>query len=225
MKKVFISGIGGNMGTRYAFLCSDLGIAVYGMDKKNYQEQMVFCLENKIDRVIIATPTWNHVDALNIFSTHLPSAYILCEKPIIAGNIRNIPDHTKVTMVNQYKYLLKDPNRFGITYYNYFKTGNDGLYWDCINIIGLAKGKCYVKNDSPFFRCIINGQRISIKDIDRSYMLMVKDWFFNPKPNIEYIKTSHAKVLKMIRDKNNRTPPSRIQTSTKVIPILGKDND
>lgn len=229
MKNVFISGIKGNMGSRYALICHALGLRVYGTDLVSFTEQATFCRKKNIDGVIIATPTHTHIDAINIFGNqcNLP---MLVEKPIRIGRVRTMPDFN-VTMVNQYKYLAKE-NSVGLTYYNYFKTGGDGLLWDCINIIGLAKGEVSVKKESPFWRCMINGHRINIKDMDRAYFDMIKDWSRNPIGNRYYIELAHEKVAAM---KNAKPTPktseerNQIKTSTKtevnVIPILGRTDD
>lgn len=224
MKRVFISGVSGNMGSRYALICKKLGLKVYGADMVSFTEQSSFCNGNDIDGIIVATPTHTHVDAINIFGnqTKLP---ILVEKPIRCGRLKTMPDFP-ITMVNQYAYLA-DPSSVGLTYYNYFKTGGDGLLWDCINIVGLAKSEVSIKKDSVFWRCMINGKRLQIRDMDRAYIEMVKDWTEDPfKGNREYFQKAHDKVVSMLAKGGTGTTTeerNKIKSDSQVIPILGKE--
>lgn len=225
MKKVFISGINGNMGARYGLICRTLGLDVYGSDQSSFTEQGDFCVRNNIDGIIVATPTFTHVDAINIFGNEAPDIPVLIEKPIRLGPVETMPDY-KLTMVNQYKYLV-DNDRIGLTYYNYFKTGGDGLLWDCINIIGLAKTEVSIKRQSPFWRCSINGQDLNIKDMDKAYYDMLDDWTTNPVSNHEYIQKAHAKVNEMVKAGVTNTrkikEPNDVKTGSQVLPIVGRN--
>ncbi len=192
MKKVFISGITGNMGSRYALICKRLGLKVYGADIISFSSQLQQCAEEYVDGIIIATPTYTHMDAINIFAS-IEGIPILCEKPIRKGKVQT-SNHFNVRMVNQYKYMI-DENKKGQTYYNYFKTGQDSLLWDCINIFGLAKGKLKIKNDSPIWDCMINGQKLNLADMDQAYIDMIEDWVKNPINNHKYIEKTHKRVF------------------------------
>lgn len=225
MKKVFISGCTGNMGRRYTAICHDLGLTVMGGDKETpLSEQASVAREKDCDGVIIATPTVNHVDALNLFG-NIAQLPILCEKPLAPGKLLEM--RFNVRMVNQYEYMI-DKKSVGKTYWNYYKSGDDGLLWDCINIIGLAKSECVIKGSSPFWRCMINGKELNIKDMDMAYFDMVKDWVKNPTDNLEYCKMAHDKVEvmvdKMIKKnlkKNEKHKKSKLNCKTNVVPILG----
>lgn len=198
MKKVLIVGRNGNMGTRYATVCKLLGITTIGQDWNDPQPDMT-----DVDGIIIATPTGSHTkDIINYSRFDLP--YLvekpLTKLPIELDNFLMVVQKLglNVQMVNQYKELVC-PGAVGDTHYNYFKTGNDGLAWDCINIVGLADGEVTLADDSPIWDCTINGQKLSLSDMDRAYITMIEKWAKNPKPNLDYIRTAHEKVFKYIR--------------------------
>ena len=223
LKKIFISGLSGNMGTRYALICKqELGLEVFGMDNDHsFSQQATFVRDNGIEGVIIATPTMTHLDAVQIFDGYVNGIPILCEKPIAKCSV-NCRQLTNVRMVNQYKYLVK-PDTVGKTSYNFYKTGNDGLLWDCINIVGLAKGECEIKADSARWQCTINGHELKLADMEQAYVDMIQDWVQNPTGNMEYINSAHDKVIEMIEAKKKKQ--KQLNMGTEVIPILGTTND
>ena len=197
LKKIFISGLNGNMGKRYATILDHLDIDFVGADHEmSFSAQAAFCEQYGCDGIIVATPTSTHIDALNIFPSFC-DVPILIEKPIGLSQLRAFGTGINVRMINQYEYLI-DKDSVGITKYNYFKTGSDGLFWDCINIIGLANGDIVLENSSPIWQCMINGKEISIKDLDNAYVEMIKDWVANPLPNHSYIELAHKKVCDLI---------------------------
>lgn len=221
---VFIAGIMGNMGSRYMKILSQMPkLNIYGWDREvSFVQQAEFCRQKNVDRIIIATPTSTHVDALNLFTSICPHIPILCEKPIARQALDGSPDN--LTMVNQYAYLV-DPDSIGKTYYNYWKTGNDGLYWDCINIIGMANGDVEVKADSPIWQCQINGKQLSLADMDQAYVDMIEDWVKEPIPNGDYIDHAHMAVEDYIEGRKSKGPYINIPEENNladVLPFAGK---
>jgi len=206
MKKVLVVGYKGNMGSRYTAILDFLGIEWSGLEPFERKGN-----EQDIEGIILATPTITHPDILRSFENDydLP---ILCEKPISRCGIFGKPStlgladflsktNLNIRMVNQYKYMPRadEAGAEGKTYYNYFKTGRDGLAWDCINIIGMAKGDVELKNDSPIWDCWINGKSLNIRGMDHAYIDMIDDWVKNPTNNHDYILESHEKVIKWIQ--------------------------
>lgn len=199
-KKVFIVGILGNMGTRYKTICEYLGHEVYGRDKFFPSKFS----PTEADCFIIATPTEDHIDDIGEYSSF--GKPILCEKPLTKDIeklevleeflIRNGRKHL-VSMVNQYAQLFKGGS--GHTYYKYFKSGKDGLAWDCINILGLGRGKVRLSNDSPVWECKINGKKLSLANMDKAYVRMIHHWLRNPKSNFDYAKKAHLKVIEWLK--------------------------
>jgi len=188
MKNVCIVGIQGNMGRRYKAVLDYLDVAVSGTDINGYTYQYE---ENKADGYIIATPTSGHLlDIINLRDKNKP---ILCEKPITIGMLPNIGGKELVTMVCQYQYLI-DKSSVGPTYYDYFRSGSDGLIWDTINILGLAKEMPTIKNESPIWKCAINGKELSIADMDNAYIKMLMDWMKNPRSNWDFATVAHERA-------------------------------
>lgn len=194
---ILIIGADGNMGQRYSKILNFLGEPWFGVDKKdkvsNYQL-------NKTTGVIIASPTQCHMDHLIEFEK-FP---ILCEKPITTKMIdwellekRNLKHFN---MVEQYKFLA-DPMAEGITQYAYFKHGNDGIYWDCIQPIGLAKGDIYLSEESPVWQCIINGKKIDLRKMDKAYIDNVRAWLRKDSflSGFDQIKEMHFKTKRFQR--------------------------
>lgn len=198
MSTVFILGINGNMGQRYQAVLKHLGKTVIGTDLG----QGLAGIE-KADGIIIATPTEIHLQHIAaVINFQRP---ILCEKPL-TKNLDELQrfdnkygDWTDfVRMVNQYEFMVS--NQFnGDTEYNYFKSGADGIAWDCINIVGLSKGQCIIGNSSPIWKCKINGQTLNLSNVDQSYIDMVKSWTTDPRSNFKYAKTAHEKVTAWLK--------------------------
>lgn len=183
---ILVVGYKGNMGKRYTSILDYLGKSWTGVD---YGDDWP---EEEFKGVLIATPTSNHLD--DIYKASKYNCPILCEKPICIGipEVEYVKD--RLTMVNQYAYLHRKGNE-GRTYYNYFKTGSDGLAWDCINIVGLAKSTVILSNNSPYWFCIINDFILDISKMDDAYIAMVSDWLAHKLPNYDYLMEAHKKVL------------------------------
>jgi hypothetical protein len=199
--KIFIFGIDGNMGQRYACILRHLGHKPVGVDISPYpvsNDDLITC-----DGIIIATPTSTHLQILNeVLKYKKP---VLCEKPFINDpslipDLKNFLDtakseSAKISMVSQYD-KLKIENWGSRTCYNYYKSGSDGIAWDCINIIWHATGKISLKNESPIWFCIINGRPLRIELMDLAYVQMIEDWLCLPyQPQYERIFKAHQKVV------------------------------
>jgi hypothetical protein len=195
--RVLVIGAMGNMGRRYRTILTYLGHEWVGVDVGVSMDQVIdHAFE--VDGIIIATPTETH-GAYICALAHVGKP-ILCEKPItkdlmeMATIARVVKHHgTNLTMVMQYKELLTMPS-IGWTYYNYWNTGKDGLIWDCIQIIGLARSDISIQNDSPVWRCRINGRSLNLADMDRAYIKMVAGWLKKPGQDIDEIQAIHHKV-------------------------------
>jgi hypothetical protein len=194
MKKVAVIGANGNMGRRYAMILEQFtDCEVVKIDINNH-----FHVDHTdCDGYIIATPTENHImDILHYVQWRKP---ILCEKPISKSilklrSLMSLPD-LDLSMINQYHFL--DSAGEGHTSYNYFKTGSDSLYWDCINIIGTARSTYQIENDSLVWKCSLNGGIVDISEMDMAYINNIQLWV-NGWRNKEYILPTHMKVLETI---------------------------
>jgi len=218
-KKILVVGSEGNMGKRYMLILKHLGHLPYGFDLKNNHPVPVDEIEkyqDKYDGIIIATPTLHHLGNIALYSrSGLP---ILCEKPLanyfdphtLQSTIA--PDSLKIRMINQYQYyenkrldhlkIIKEHEIHElpkITTYNYFKTGQDGILYDCINILGLAKHKFDIRNDSPIWNCALNGFRCRLDGMDHAYVWNVKDWLEKFDSNKQYIMNAHDKIWSLMK--------------------------
>jgi hypothetical protein len=144
--------------------------------------------------LILATPTETHAALIRQFENlKIP---MLVEKPVTksAKDLEKIlNEKPNIKMVNQYAYI-KGESTGGATYYDYFRSGTDGIEWDCINIIGNAEKKASIGNSSPFWTCSINGNQLNLSDMDKAYALMIDDWLRNPKSDLDYIEFAHKRV-------------------------------
>lgn len=194
--KIFIFGCKGNMAKRYAAILEHLGHSWCGEDL-DYSEGLL----SDCDAVIVATPTDTHVKVLRqILDCGKP---ILCEKPITKDlkELRQLMADcvlagTKLQMVSQYDHLVDWEGR-GPSYYDYFKTGPDGMPWDCLQIIWLAKGEVEIGNKSPVWICKINGMPLDLNDMDGAYVDEIKAWLNRPRNDIGRILDSHEKVARL----------------------------
>ena len=181
------------MGRRYAAILEHLGHE-WGGEDLGPQGKGSF---GDSDAIIIATPTSTHADLIRkVMWLGKP---ILCEKPICKdmGELRNLMSDcvkagARLQVVSQYDYLVRQGDQ-GPTQYDYFKTGPDGLPWDCIQIVDHARDTPTLKNKSPVWHCVINGKVLNLADMDGAYVRMIDEWLARPRNDISRILESHAK--------------------------------
>ncbi len=195
MKKVGVWGSAGNMGKRYCKILEQYGCEVVRIDlgTRGIIENLELL---NIDGFIIATPTKTHLDILEFLIPFKKP--MLCEKPITKHilELQRILsfENIDLSMINQYEFL-EDKSSEGHTEYDYFKTGQDDLIWDCINIIGLARSSYDIKDNSLIWNCSINGKKLSISDMDRAYIENIMAWVEGKWRNKSYILPAHAKII------------------------------
>lgn len=198
MKNVLVLGGLGNMGRRYSCILRSIGVNPIQIDAK---DGSIFGLEEAVKKsegIIIATPTEMHAsDIMDLSTIGLP---ILVEKPIHT-NMFSVEhcvkecqkNRTPLKMINQYKHLIDDRD-VGLTVYNYWNHGKDGLAWDCISVVALAKGEVILHESSPIWTCRINGRLLDPAKMDVAYVTMVTEWVKNPEFDYDYIIEAHEKV-------------------------------
>ena len=196
MRKVAVFGAYGNMGKRYSLILERYcNCEVVRIDLLDYLHTIDL---NTCDGYIIATPTGSHVDIIKKLIPYKKP--ILCEKPITKSlmelqTLMSFED-LDLSMINQYNFF-DNPLLEGHTTYNYFKTGNDGLLWDCINIIGTARSSYDVSNTSLIWKCKLNGRAIDLREMDHAYISNISAWVDGWR-NKEYILPAHEKVSRRI---------------------------
>lgn len=170
------------MGKRYIAVFESLKIQWLGFEKNfefknNWQDQLGQC-----SHIIIATPTNTHMRLLIQLDKF--GKPLLCEKPITKTPeefrlIRSV--QSPLTMVMQYVETESSHAESPTTHYDYFRHGNDGLAWDCTQIIALAKGAFSISESSPIWDCVINGRRIHIQSMDAAYVKFIRNWLEGKK--------------------------------------------
>lgn len=191
---ILIVGANGNMGRRYRAILNYLGVPWRGIDLKDSWPRDE---ARQITGVIIATPTVCHLtDLMNAEHYECP---VLCEKPI-STNAQNLSRiladiHNPIKMVMQYQFTTR---KLAVanspSFYDYYNHGRDGLVWDCIQIIGLAKGDVNLAEESPVWDCSINGSQIDIREMDFAYVEMIKNWLKIPGQDKNEILEIHQKT-------------------------------
>ena len=173
---VLLVGGNGNMGRRYQailnsmrvpYLIDDVGCRIGRNDYEGFSH------------ILVATPTDTHADVLKTWSERAgKNVKFLCEKPITKNldELQKLLDTIpNLSMMTQYKELVK-PISAGPSFYDYFKHGSDGLVWDTMQTIGLARHGVEVQEKSPIWICKINGHSLEIGHMDVAYCLHVAKW-------------------------------------------------
>lgn len=194
---ILIIGANGSMGQRYQAIMHYLNRPYVCVDKDHAPKTVLDHVRNS-EGVIIATPTDTHAEYIRKVLPYKKP--ILCEKPV-TKNVEELKEllqeiresGTDFRMMYQYR-LLNDPNRIGITRYNYFRHGSDGLYWDCLQIIGLARSEVTLGEDSPVWRCMLNGKALSLAHMDAAYIGYVQTWLNHPNQAPNEILDAHVKT-------------------------------
>lgn len=197
--RVCVVGCLGNMGRRYASVLDYLEIDSCGIDVGDPIP--------KAENYIIATPTSTHVNVIATIKENHPDAWVLCEKPVSKSleEIKSLEKYDNVYMVNNYFFVANQARMRGLTVYDYYNSGADGLPWDCIQLIHLAKGEINLQNISPVWECLINHEKISKDDIDASYVDMIRAFVWHQDELLwgqRDIQRSHEKVIAYIEGKN-----------------------
>jgi len=179
--KVALFGAAGNMGRRYTAILKSLGHEILPIEVGTNTGEAQRYIE-QADRAIIATPTGNHFAALGEIASVRHRLSVLCEKPLVKEETQlnvietDLADRIKIYTVNQYAYLPYCREEGKESWYNYFNHGQDGLLWDCFQIIGLANGPITLGEDSPTWQCGINGMPLNLAWMDVAYVRMVEDF-------------------------------------------------
>ena len=176
---IYVFGAGGNMGQRYCRILEFLGqeYTPLEIDGPFNPEEIEY---KKDDKVIIATPTDSHYYLCKNIRAENQDVSILCEKPLskIPNRARAMAYAWDVKMVCNYKYMGGNKNgTSNKTSYNYYKSGCDGIYWDCIQLIYLDNGspqKLKFNNHSPFWNAELNGVSLRPESVDESYVEMIE---------------------------------------------------
>jgi hypothetical protein len=196
---ILVIGGMGNMGKRYCKILDKINVT-YDI----YDVKVPFPVKyDNFTGIIIATPTDTHYSILKELKDEGYKGPILCEKPITKSK-KELDEilsfGLKLRMINQYEYYFivdeEYPKSSKPDHYDYFKTGEDTLTWDCINIIGTNNfNDVLIKNDSPVWLCQLRGKRLNIADMDWAYIWNITDWLIKGNENLSYIEKAHNKIF------------------------------
>lgn len=200
---VLVIGASGNMGRRY---CSILQYLRQTPIKVDIGDNCFGCQE--YTHAIIATPTDTHFEICKKLA-ELDKTY-LCEKPLSKNpdeikELIAIEGRTKSKgyMVNNWSFATGFVGAFfginkDMVYYNNWNTGKDGVLWDCIQLIYLAKDfNIQICTGSPVFRAFCGDNNVSLTDIDKSYISMI-DNFLSSKKYLWGLQDALAATEKVI---------------------------
>lgn len=176
--KILLIGANGNMARRYAAILNYLGIEWVGVDVGDRWPR-------NFDRAIVATPTDTHFAICKKLAKM--GKVFLCEKPVSKSPKeieKLIAMGAKGYMVCNWALLdsfYSTPLPIGVydIFYDFYNTGRDGTYWDCIQIIYLAKN-INVQTTSPIFAAQIGCMTVWLDAIGKSYVNMLSR-FVQPK--------------------------------------------
>lgn len=181
--KVLVVGANGNMGARYQAIVRHLGHEVQAVDLPWPKEIEPW------DHAIVCTPTPHHFVTVAMLADSISGVakrHVLIEKPVMDSLAESAETFAlcrrwgfEAYVVNQYQYLPEAylfTHTEGASRYDYFRSGNDGLAWDCFQVFANANGPVELKQESPMWTCVLNGVRIQISGMDRAYVDMVADF-------------------------------------------------
>lgn len=176
---ILLAGGNGSIGRRYQAILKSLNIDYINCEMNDYKEL------SKVDKVIIATNTDTHITWIDLCIKN--NLQFLCEKPLSRNlkEAQRVVDYSKGYLVNNYKFLLADfffNAPVTDISYDYYNSGKDGLIWDICQLVYLAyltKINLTVKTESPIWEMKINDISIPFKEIEKSYIKMMKAFLTN----------------------------------------------
>ena len=179
------------MGRRYQAIFRALGTSVQCVDIEARLEDVKHAVQDS-QGAVIASPTPTHAGyCVALAPLGIP---ILCEKPL-STSLHTVSEilaiNAPLQMMAQYRYL---DTQEGHTFYDHYHSGNDGLRWDCMQLIGLARGAIWLRQESPIWECQLNGRTLTRELVDEAYIQAVIDWQRNPNGDRSWIRECHERA-------------------------------
>lgn len=175
MRILVIGGLG-SIGSRYCSILEYLGHEVVVHDELRKEYEGIDCY--RFDRAIIATPTITHYDyCKQLIEIGKP---FLCEKPLSHSLVQcdelvELDTKKLGRVVCNYLFTFPDLIHHAEIDYDYFRTGPDGMLWDCCQLLYLDE-YAILNNDSPVFTLTVSGRDVSIEAIEWGYIRMLATW-------------------------------------------------
>ena len=180
--RVLLVGADGRIGRRYKAILKMLKVDVISFDDPEAHPREVESLV--FDKAIIAAPTDLHY-AYSMQMARMDKQFLV-EKPLsksldecmMLGHIFG------GYVVNNYDYVCKlFTNSAPTIEYDYYNTGDDGMEWDCCQLLYLDPDAT-IKTESPLWKLRINGSRVHYDQLEDSYVWMVRDFLAENVKNL-----------------------------------------
>ena len=193
--RILVIGSRGNMGRRYCAIIKWLGYEVIEKDIGVNEASNVFDLS--FDKAIIATPTNLHMEyCIDIGIRDRP---FLCEKPVskLLSDMKLLKTYSSGYMVNNWLYACEH-HRINNIEYNFYNTGKDGILWDLIQPIYIARNSVTINPAHPIFEVWADNQRITLDAICESYVDMVSDFVEGVYENLWTMEDAYKATEKVL---------------------------
>ena len=199
---ILLVGSRGNIGGRYAAILRYLKIDFVGVDVGDKWPD-----PSTYDKAIVATPTSTHYK-ICLRLAKLKKTF-LCEKPLSKNpeEIQHLIDiGADGYMVNNWCHVTEKiikPNSAKV-YYDCWNTGKDGLLWDCIQLVYIARGNNFkINNQHPIFWATIDlragSNRIGLEKIAHSYCYMIDCFIEEKTDKLWSLKDALAATKKVLK--------------------------
>jgi len=169
---VLLIGGQGNIGQRYQAILRHLEIPflVHDIDAERDLHEIAF------EKAIICTPTPTHMEYVHLLMKM--DKMFLCEKPLTMDPMDEVKPYKRGFVVCNYKFVAHNHGPVVSVFYDYYKTGNDGVLWDCCQLIYLDPD-CEICTTSPIWTLAINGRPQPYRNLELSYVQMIKSFCWN----------------------------------------------
>jgi hypothetical protein len=168
--KILIIGNEGSTGKRYEKIIRSLGHQITGYDIKELGHTIPNC-----DRAIIASPTLTHIHYARYCQER--RIHYLVEKPA-CSSVYDVDEMTGC-MVNNWCFVFDHitllPGSHKIFYRNNY-TGTEGYWFDTCQLHILSDRTGSIIKRRGGFDTTIDGRVVTLKDIEDSYVRMIKSW-------------------------------------------------
>lgn len=193
---VLLIGGMGSVGLRYQAILKSLNVPYLVYDAESLEG---FSCEGKrnfedieFGKAMICSPTDTHLNYVRKL-IHLDKTF-LCEKPLTKDpeDLAYInAEYPKGFMVCNYKFITKIYGEDVNLSYNYYRSGRDGLLWDCCQLVYIDPD-CELLNDSPLWDFSVNGHPIPYRALELSYVQMIKSFIWNHGKDLWSLKQGVA---------------------------------
>lgn len=182
-------GANGAIGTRYRFILNHLERPFVSFDVNYIKNELPF--EHVIthkdlarynqEAALICVPSQLHFKTLNKLR-HLGYTRFFVEKPVFT-EINHYEEASQwdvdIRAAMNYKFI-DDPAASGRTIYSNFYAGKERTEWNLFQPVALARGEIELNLECPVWSLYLNGKKISLEQINLSYVQMIKTYLDNP---------------------------------------------